>query len=592
MTEPRARSADAAGGLGLLASAIAGRVVEVVDGGAGEPAWTDGVVVFVDGEAGGPDLVRAVAVQASLLASGSLGPDVVRGLGRRGTVGRRYLGVEGHRALVAQEALLPPVVRGLIDRATAGRSGSPEASLELALGRDRLPEPPGVFGVLRPQRVRTGVPVGGSGDRDGDGAETGRHVPRRESGQVLQELDDGEDRDGAPGFDLFNPVGGGGAAGRVLRRLLGSTRVGKGGRGEPGADMATHRAGHGGGGTNRRFLSTAAGGLPDDLDASRRTGVVYPEWNVHAHRYRAGWCTVVEVEPDVAGREALVLPDTHGLRRPLGRLGLEPERRRRRPDGDDIDIDALVEARVELAAGSAPDEAVYVEVVRARRDLSVLILLDVSGSAGEPGPGPTGERVHEHQRAAAAALTLALADLGDRVALYGFRSLGRRAVQVLPVKRFDDRLDARARGRLAGLEPGAYTRLGAAIRHGAAVLEAEGGTARRLLVVLSDGFAYDHGYQGAYGEADARRALSEARRRGTGCLCLSIAAGTDVRALRRVFGTAAHAALPHAGDLAGTVGPLFRSALALAEAQRRVSQHTVRARERLRIDRASERSTA
>ena len=71
------------GGLGLLASAIAGRVVEVVDGGVGEPAWTDGVVVFVDGTAGGADLVRAVAVQASLLAQGSLGPEIVRGLGRR-----------------------------------------------------------------------------------------------------------------------------------------------------------------------------------------------------------------------------------------------------------------------------------------------------------------------------------------------------------------------------------------------------------------------------------------------------------------------------------------------------------------------------
>ena len=98
--------------------------------------------------------------------------------------------------------------------------------------------------------------------------------------------------------------------------------------------------------------------------------------------------------------------------------------------------------------------------------------------------------------------------------------------------------------RLDGLVPGAYTRLGAAIRHGAAVLEKRGGTSRRLLVVLSDGFAYDHGYEGAYGEADARRALAEARRRGTGCLCLSIGAGTDAEALRRVFGTAAHATIP------------------------------------------------
>ncbi len=278
-------------------------------------------------------------------------------------------------------------------------------------------------------------------------------------------------------------------------------------------------------------------------------------------------------------------PGTGALRRPLARLGLELDRRRRQPDGDDIDIDALVEARVELAAGSAPDEAVYVDTVRTRRDLSVMILLDVSGSAGEPGPG--GVRIHEHQRAAAAALATALADLGDRVALYGFRSMGRQAVQVLPVTRFGDRLDARALSRLGALEPGAYTRLGAAIRHGAAVLEAEGGTARRLLVVLSDGFAYDHGYDGPYGEADARRALSEARRRGTGCLCLSIGADTDLRALRRVFGTAAHAAIPHVDQLAGSVGPLFRSALRLAEGQRRVAQRTGRARERLQIDRRS-----
>ena len=103
-------------------------------------------------------------------------------------------------------------------------------------------------------------------------------------------------------------------------------------------------------------------------------------------------------------------------------------------------------------------------------------------------------------------------------------------------------------------------------------------------MVLSDGFAYDHGYGGAYGEADARRALSEARRRGTACLCLSIAAGTDIRALRRVFGTAAHAALPHAGVLPVTVGPLFRSALRRAEAQRRLSQPRARARARLRIE--------
>jgi nitric oxide reductase activation protein len=156
---------------------------------------------------------------------------------------------------------------------------------------------------------------------------------------------------------------------------------------------------------------------------------------------------------------------------------------------------------------------------------------------------------------------------------------------VSPVKQFSDNLDATVLARLGSLVPGAYTRLGAAIRHGAEVLETGGGTSRRLLVVLSDGLAYDHGYEGAYGEADARRALVEARRRGTACLCLSIAAGTDAQALRRVFGTAAHARIPRDEQVAGVVGPLFRSALRSTELQRRAWQRRVRTRERLYIER-------
>jgi nitric oxide reductase NorD protein len=227
---------------------------------------------------------------------------------------------------------------------------------------------------------------------------------------------------------------------------------------------------------------------------------------------------------------------------------------------------------------------VYVESRRSRRDLGVLVLLDISGSAAEPsGAGGT---VHDHQLSAAASLTAALDQVGDRVALYGFRSQGRTAVHVFPVKRFDEGFSTAAQERLGGLSAGGFTRLGAAIRHGAAILDHGGGTGRRLLVVLSDGFAYDHGYEGAYGEADARRALSEARHRGIGCLCLSIAAATDPDALRRVFGTAAHASLKTESQMAHTIAPLFRAALGTAEYQRRRSQRTTRSSERQSMERS------
>src|SRR5262249_60154345 len=106
------------------------------------------------------------------------------------------------------------------------------------------------------------------------------------------------------------------------------------------------------------------------------------------------------------------------LRRSLARLGTGLDSCHRQVQGDDIDIDAAIEARVDAMAGSMPDEAVYVASLRRRRDLAVMLLLDISGSVAEPRAAPgTG---HEQQRSAAAALMAALHDLGDRVALYAF----------------------------------------------------------------------------------------------------------------------------------------------------------------------------
>jgi len=560
--------------LKLLASAIAGQPVDVAPLEPGEEAWTDGAVVFVDDTPDTVDQIRAVAVQAALLAAGSLSPDVAGGLHRRAALAKRYLTLEGHRALAAQDDILPGAVRTLIDHAVAARTDSPSASLAIAAGRDDIPELPALFGAIRPRQINAARSAGTAD-------EANEHIPRQEREQILRELDDGEDIEREGSFDFFNPVGGGGAIGRLLQKLLGSSRS-KGG-GQPGADMPTHTTGRGGRIAPGAAVSSARAHSPEEVDPLRRRGTTYPEWNVHQRQYRPDWCTVVEVQPERGNKVPLIPPDTHSLRRALARLGMDLERRPRQKQGDDLDVDATVDARVELAAGTAPHEAIYIDSVRRRRDLSVLILLDVSGSAGQP--STTGVTVHEHQRTAAAALTSALHDLGDRVAVYGFRSQGRSAVQVLPVKRFGDGFDAAVLRRLGGVVPGAYTRLGAAIRHGASVLETEGGTARRLLVVLSDGFAYDHGYEGDYGEADARRALAEARRRGTACLCLSIGAGNDAASLRRVFGTSAHAGLHRADDLASAVGPLFRTALRLAELQRRVSQRNERMRERLRIER-------
>ncbi|MET0903449.1 MAG: VWA domain-containing protein [Acidimicrobiales bacterium] len=562
--------------LRLVASALAGRTVDVAATDAGEPAWTDGSTVYVPGDATGADRVRMIGVQASLLAAGSLEPEVVRTLARRPQLLRRYLAVEGHRALVANEEVLPPSVRRLVVGATVARAGSVEASLELARSRQAIEDAPRLFGTIHPRRL---LAAADRTEMARATASAGLTTPGTDDRADLIELPDDDD-DESIGHRLSSPVGGGGAVGRLLRKLVSPVRHRDGG-GPPGADAPTHFAA-GRPGAGRRAVSGVPPGTIEGITGFAPAGRAYPEWDRHRRRYRPDWCTVTEVDPPVRAAVGAPLPDSVALRRSLARLGIGLTRCRRQRQGDDIDIDAAVEARVDTLLGLPHDDAFYVESLRRRRDLAVLVLLDVSGSAGEPGTG--GKMVHEHQRSAAASLTAALHALGDRVALFAFSSRGRQAVQLLRVKAFDDHLDGDVARRLSGLAPGAYTRLGAAIRHGTSILEERGGTPRRLLVVLSDGLAYDHGYEGPYGEADAHRALVEARRRGVGCLCLSVGTDAEPAALRRVFGAAAHATVPRAEELPGLIGPLFRAALRSAEAQRRAFQRQARTRERLEIE--------
>ena len=559
----------------LVAYAIAGRAVDVAPASAGEPAWTNGVTIFLGAVADPRRRLAMLGVQSSLLGAGSLDTVVLAALSRRPALARRYLAVEGHRALSRHEHLLPTSVRPMIDRTIAGRTTSPAESLAIASSREPLDEAPDTFGIIQPRRVEASAAA--SGDRD----TVRQHIPRRHDQAQLRELDGDDEEDDGPAMDILSsPVGGGGGIGRLLKKLFGDSR--SKGDGPPGADAPTHWTRRSNPMAPTRAVSTTTTPVPEGTADLERQGITYPEWDRNKKRYKLDWCTVEEIDPQVSELAPFRPADTQGLRRALGRLGIEFQRHRRQLQGDDIDVDAAVEALVELRAGSVPDEAVYIDTLRRRRDVSVLLLLDVSGSAGEP--SATGVPVHEHQRSAAGALAVALHELGDRVALYGFRSQGRSAVHILPVMRFGEDPDALVMHRLGGLVPGAYTRVGAAIRHGAAVLDQGAGTARRLLVVLSDGFAYDHGYERSYGEADARRALAEARRRGIGCLCLSIGAETDAGALRRVFGTAAHAAIPRVEQLPSVVGPLFRSALRSAELQRRVFQRRERTRERLDVE--------
>ncbi|MDT5170629.1 MAG: nitric oxide reductase NorD protein, partial [Mycobacterium sp.] len=82
---------DGSEGLGMLASALAGRPMAVVEQQPGEPPWTDGHTIYLDAAASSRAKLETIAVQASMIAAGSLEPDIVRPLVRHPRLARRYL---------------------------------------------------------------------------------------------------------------------------------------------------------------------------------------------------------------------------------------------------------------------------------------------------------------------------------------------------------------------------------------------------------------------------------------------------------------------------------------------------------------------
>ncbi|OBI83140.1 nitric oxide reductase activation protein NorD [Mycobacterium sp. E740] len=546
----------------FLATYIAGKSVDIAEAPAGQPAHTNGQFIFVSAGGSVDGQRREILVQAALLGAGSLDPRLVKRLRARATTARRYLALEGHRVLADLAREISIDVTLLPDGQPS--TSSADESLEVAKGRAEVADPPEWFGVIKPSRLlgSTAGPGGQATNKDLKLQFDPIDMPESEDDDE-DEDDDGGKSGESKILKLFeSPLFNNQSVSDYFRKMFGGKR--SDGEGAAGAGMTlrsvrrVHEAG-----AKARPLPTRIQ-FTDDGKPGAAVGVggaLYPEWDVFNDRYKPDWCRVIDFPLTVAAdvSDAGVARDDV-LRRRLARVGLGPKVLRGRADGDDLDVEALIDLFVDLQSGYSAPEHVYLERRKLARNLGVLILIDASGSAVDA--DSDGLTVHDHQRRAAATLAVTLEELGDRVAVYAFRSQGRHAVHLPAIKTFDQSFSAVGRARLNQLEPASYTRLGAGIRGAGEVLKNQAGTPNRLLLVLSDGFPYDEGYEGRYAEADAHKALEELRVDGVACLCLSIGACTEDDVLERVFGSASYASAPTLSDLSPQMDELFMSALA------------------------------
>lgn len=251
---------------------------------------------------------------------------------------------------------------------------------------------------------------------------------------------------------------------------------------------------------------------PQDAEHERLAGTfTYPEWNRRTGDYMPDHTRVLEAE---AKPQASYAPDAKLVARVKRQFApLHPRRvvLPRQIDGDELDLDAVVTSRTDIACGHEGSDRVWQANRPMARDLSVAVLMDCSRST-EAAIGDTS--VIEVARQAVAALAEGIDTAGDRLGIWGFSSLRRDRVFLHRAKRFAEPMAPAVTARIGGLRPGHYTRLGAAIRHVSAQLAEEGAT-RRLLLVLTDGKPndLDH-YEGQHGIEDSRMAVREARAAG------------------------------------------------------------------------------
>lgn len=304
--------------------------------------------------------------------------------------------------------------------------------------------------------------------------------------------------------------------------------------------------------------------LQDKTD--ERTGdgsrtVRYPEWDSTIRDYRMQWCHVHE-RPCEAGSDEFVsttLSSRHSTIRSLRRFfeSLRPPAYRRVPgqvDGEELDVEAVVRRTAELRAGVDADDDVYVRREKKERDVAVAFLIDISGSTSRQ--IGNGLRVIDVEKESLVLLCEALEAVGDQYALYAYSGEGRRCVDFLVIKHFDERLGCSSAHRLGGLAPRRQNRDGAAVRHATSKLMGRDAKTR-LLVLLSDGRPLDGEYKDEYALADTKAALEEARRRGVVPFCVTIDREADVY-LRRMYGDVRYAVIDRVEALPAKLPRIYR----------------------------------
>ena len=267
-----------------------------------------------------------------------------------------------------------------------------------------------------------------------------------------------------------------------------------------------------------------------DLDLEPDMREIYPlgkghlidEWDYRIDDYLINY---VRIKPQVTVNVVPIeLPkrlkkSVKKIQAELDLLELDRIKNDRLPYGDEINLDTWIDYKGHLNK-SMHHQNFYTTFEKKTRDMSTLILADVSLST--EGGITQDVRVIDVIKDGLMVFSEALEKLNDKFAIYSFSSLQNKKVYFNIIKNFKDKYDDLIRGRIDSMQPFYYTRLGAAIRESAKILDKQDST-NKLLLIISDGKPNDEDrYDGRYGIEDTKKAIEEVKKKGITPFCITV----------------------------------------------------------------------
>jgi len=290
----------------------------------------------------------------------------------------------------------------------------------------------------------------------------------------------------------------------------------------------------------------------------------YQEWDYQIQLHRPDWATIYERRQPKGNPEDIekILtehkPIAHRIKQIIDLLTPEGVQRvRNMEDGDEIDLNAAVDAMISIRMGEQPNPRITMRNVLKNRDLSVVILMDLSESTNETMAG-SDKTVLQLTREAATLVSTAINGIGDPFALHGFASDGRHDVQYYRFKDFNQHFDDDVKSRLAGMQGGLSTRMGAAMRHAGQHLLRQP-ERRKLLLIVTDGEPADIDERDPqHLRHDTKKAVEELYSKGILSYCLTLDPNAD-NYVKRIFGVNNYTIIDNVDRLPEQLPVLFAS---------------------------------